>query len=200
MGNTLDVSGTSSPTVSEDLKPQEQLPEAPVVATESATLPKGSQTPSENLYAALAEERRLRKEAEEKLKIFNTTTPTEEVYSDEGRLLNQRIEEQGKVIVQLQEERELERLFNKFPLLGEKADEFKAYRETEHPRAKLESVAKLFLSDNGLLEPTRRGLESPTGGPRTPMTSEMTKEDVEDLRKNNYKKYKDMLIKGLIKV
>src|SRR3990167_6866360 len=65
------------PAVSEDVPTQtpEPLPAAPVVRT---TPPKGSQTPTENLYAALAEERRKRQEAEDKL-INVTAAPSEEV-------------------------------------------------------------------------------------------------------------------------
>lgn len=201
MENTPDVSGNSSPAVSEDLKPQPQLPEVSVVTPQApVTPPKGSQTPSENLYAALAEERRLRKEAEDKLLTFNTTTPSEEVYSDEGKVLLDRIAALEARDKAREEQLELERVFTQFPLLKEKANEFKEYRDAEHPRAKIESVAKLFLAEQGLLEPTRKGLEKPTGGTRTPMTSEMTSEDVKVLRETNFKKYSDMLRKGLIKV
>lgn len=198
---TNDVSGNSSPANSEVVQTQTQLPETPVVVPQApATPPKGSQTPSENLYAALAEERRLRKEAEDKLLTFNTTVPSEEVYSDEGKVLLDRIAALEARDRAREEQFELERVFAQFPLLKEKANEFKEYREAEHPRAKIESVAKLFLAEQGLLEPVRKGLEKPTGGQRTPPTSEMTIEDVKLLRETNFKKYSDMLRKGLIKV
>jgi len=148
----------------------------------------------------LKEERAKRKELEDKLQTFNTTTPSEEVYSDEGKILLERIATLEARDKAREEQFELERLYVQYPLLKEKAEEFKKFRETEHPRAGLGSVAKIYLAEQGLLEPIRKGLEKPTGGQRTPMTSEMTTEDVKNLRENDYRKYKDMLMKGLIKV
>ena len=197
--SNTDVSGVSSPAVSEDVTTQPGLPVAPVVTTSQPTQP-GSKTPETNLLAALHEERRLRKEAEDKLQTFNTTTPSEEVYSDEGKVLLDRIAQLEARDKAREDAFELDRLFNQYPLLREKAQEFAQYRESEHPRAKLESVAKLYLNEQGLLDSPRKGLEKPTGGQRGPSDPGMTPEDVKVLRETNYKKYKDMLMKGLIKV
>ena len=196
---SIDVSGISSPTVSEDVTTQTQLPEAPVVTSTVAATP-GSKTPEANLLAALHEERRLRKEAEDKLASVNTTIPSDEVYSDEGRVLLAKIADLEARDKAREERMELDRLLTQFPVLKEKEAEFLEYRSSEHPRAKMSSVAKLYLSENGLLEPVRKGLESPTGGTRSPMTSELNQEEVKNLRETNYKKYKDLLSKGLIKV
>src|SRR3990167_2745153 len=195
-----DVNGNSSPVASEGSITQPGLPVAPVVTTSQPTPVPGSQTPSENLLAALKEERVKRKELEDKLQTFNTTTPSEEVYSDEGKVLLDRIAALEARDKAREEQLELERIYSQFPLLREKANEFKEYRETEHPRAKIESVAKLYLNEQGLLDNPRKGLEKPTGGPRTPMTSEPTVEEVKALRENNPAKYRDMLKKGLIKL
>ena len=192
-----DVTQASSPVVSEDSKTQTQLPEVPVV-TPSAETPPGAKTPPENLYAALAEERRLRKDAEDKLNNLTTTDSSEEVYSDEGRLLKQQIEKQGEIIAKLQEDREIERLQTTYPVLKESSEEFKTFLQ-DYPRHKIDNVAKIFLAEKGLLEPERKGLEKPTGGQRTPMTSGMTNEEVEQLRKTNYRKYKEMLMNDQIK-
>ena len=64
----------------------------------------------------------------------------------------------------------------------------------------MENVVKLFLSENGLIESPRRGLEKPTGGDRTPPLMGMTSEEVKTLRETNYRKYEDMLMKGQIKI
>ena len=201
MDNTTDVNGGSSPVASEGLNTQSQLPVAPVVSTVTDATPvPGSKTPESNLLAALHEERRKNKELEDKLTNLNTTTPAEEVYSDEGKVLLDRIAALEARDKAREEQVELERILNQFPLLKEKADEFKAYRESEHPRAKLESVAKLFLADNGLLEPARKGLEKPTGGQRSPGEPQMTHDEVKHLRETNYKSYVDKVRKGLIKV
>jgi hypothetical protein len=53
--------------------------------------------------------------------------------------------------------------------------------------------------EKGLLEPVRKGLEKPTGGDRTPLSSGMSTEEVKSLRETDYKKYREMLKKGLIK-
>lgn len=195
-----DVNGNSSPVASEGVIPQTQLPVAPVVSTvPSATPPVGSQTPPENLYAALAEERRLRKEAEDKLNNINTTTPSDEVYSDEGRLLNDKISSLEAKLEQLEVEKVIAQVHSKFPVLKELSAEFDEFRK-EYPRHKMENVAKLFLTEKGLLEAPRKGLESPTGGQRGPSEPQMTKEDVKHLRETNFKLYKEKLNKGLIKV
>ena len=198
--NPQDVNGVSSPVASEGSITQTQLPEAPVVTSTSPATPvPGSSTPSENLLAALKEERAKRKELEDKLNNLNTTTPSEEVYSEEGRLLAERIAKLEAREKAIEDERENERVTIQFPALKEMSEEFLEFQK-DFPRHKLENVAKIFLSEKGLFEPTRKGLEKTTGGPRTPMTSEMTPQEIENLRKTNYKAYKDKLIKGLIKV
>ena len=195
-----DVNRNSSPVASEGVIPQTQLPVAPVVTTvPPATPPVGSQTPPENLYAALAEERRLRKEAEDKLINLNTTTPSDEVYSDEGKLLSDKISSLELKLEKLEEDKVIVQVQSKFPMLKEHSAEFDEFRR-EYPRHKMENVAKLFLTEKGLLEVPRKGLENPTGGQRGPSEPQMTTDDVKHLRETNYKLYKEKLLKGLIKV
>ena len=195
-----DVSRNSSPVASEGVIPQTQLPEAPVVtSTAEATPVPGSKTPEANLLAALHEERRLRKELEDKLNNINTTTPSDEVYSDEGRLLSNKISSLEAKLEQLEEEKTVAQVHSQFPMLKELSGEFDEFRK-EYPRHKMENIAKLFLTEKGLLEPKRKGLENPTGGQRGPAESQMTHDDIRNLRETNYKAYKDKLQKGLIKV
>ena len=199
--NSNDVPQNPSPAASEGVNTQTQLPGAPVVTPDPATPPVGSQTPQENLYAALAEERRLRKAAEDKLNNMNTTTPFEpEFVSDEGKLLKGELDTMAAKIRQLEDEKSLEKLCAQYPVLKENLDKFNEFRQAEHPRAKIESAAKIYLAENGLLESRRVGLENPTGGTRAPVNTGMTADDVANLRKNNWKKYQDMLSKGLIKI
>ena len=201
MEQSNDVTQNPSPAVSEDVTPQTQLPVAPVVTPSNATPPVGSQTPPENLYAALAEERRLRKEAEDKLNSLSTTDLSEpEVISDEAKILDGRIASLSAKISQMEDEKALEKLLIEYPVLKENLDKFNEFRQAEHPRAKIESVAKLYLAENGLLEPRRVGLENPTGGGRAPVSQGMTADDIANLRKNNWKKYQELLSKGLIKI
>ena len=191
-----DVLPGSSPAASESVTTQVGLPVVPVVTTDKPT--PGSQTPPENLLAALKEEREKRRIAEDKALLLEdklnnpTTTPSNDGYSDEGRLLNDKIKS-------LEDKIETTELQGKYPQLKELSDEFNEFKQ-DYPRNKMENVAKLFLQEKGLLEPQRKGLEKPTGGTKAPMISEMSHDDIKNLRETNYKKYKDMLVKGLIKI
>lgn len=197
-----DVTQDSSPVASEGANTQSHLPEAPVVTSSKATSPVGSKTSQENLYAALAEERRMRKEAEEKINKLSSTTELSEpeVISDEAKILKSHIDTLSAKISQLEEEKAFEKLLVQMPELKDHVEKFKEFRETEHPRAKLESAAKIFLAENGLLESRRVGLENPTGGGHAPVSQGMTADDIANLRKNNWKKYQDLLSKGLLKI
>ena len=183
---------------------QDSSPVAPVVteqvpAPEVAVAPKGSQTPAENLYAALAEERRLRKEAEEQLATLTTTPSTDDdVFSDEGRAIKSEVDVLKSTIEQMQDQQKLKDLHAIFPALKDKSDEFDEYRK-DFPRHKIENVAKLFLTEKGLLEvaPERKGLEGTSGGGhRDPSPSGMTADDVKLLRETNYRQYTKLLSEG----
>uniref|UniRef100_A0A6H1ZYP9 Uncharacterized protein n=1 Tax=viral metagenome TaxID=1070528 RepID=A0A6H1ZYP9_9ZZZZ len=189
--------------VSEDVKLQEQSsPEiTPEEVVPEATPQAGDKTDPNLLLKALKEEREKRKKLEEELEILQSSTPSEEeVYTDEGKALEKKISALAEKVNSTKEERELEKVYSQYPILKEKAEEFNEFRQADYPKAKLESVAKLYLAENGLLEPARKGLEKPTGGPRIPLTSGMTADDVKTLRETNFKKYQDMLLKGQIKV
>lgn len=192
MENTNDVIQESSPVVpTEDIK----LPEA----VEVVTAEKGTKTPDNNLFAALQEERRLRKEAELRAKELETA-PSEEIYSDEGKVLRKEILTLKSQLDSIAEERELEGVKSQYPALRDKSSEFDEFRK-EYPRHKLDNVAKIFLAENGLLAevPTRKGLEKTVAGPKTPTPTGMTSEDVANLRKNNYPKYVELLRTGQLK-
>ena len=173
----------------------------PTVIPEEITPPApGSKTESELLLKSLQEEREKRRILEEEISSLKSSTPSDEVFSDEGLALKKQLDTMNERFSALEEEKNLEKLYNQYPLLRESADKFIEFRKAEHPRAKLESVAKLFLAENGLLEPQRKGLEKPTGGTRTPESQGMTVEEIADLRSNTWKKYKDMAAKGLIEI
>ena len=92
------------------------------------------------------------------------------------------------------------KLVKKYPQLEESWDDFDKYREDpENKGMKLETAAKAFLVDKGLLETKRKGLEKVTGGNKAPQTSGMSVEDIENLRKTDGKKYREMVKKGQIK-
>ena len=181
-----------------------QAPEATpgAVTPEEVTPPApGSKTESELLLKSLQEERDKRRALEEENnKLKSSIIPDNEAFSDEGKMLQGKILSLESKLNSLEEEKALEKVCSQYPLLKEKISEFNEYRKSEHPRAKIESVAKLFLVENGLLEtPQRIGLERSTGGSRSSVAPGMTPEDIENLRKNNYKLYKEKLMNGQLK-
>ena len=170
----------------------------------------GSKTDSELLLKSLKEEREKRREEEEKRKELEeeinnlkSSNLSEEVFSDEGKLIQKNFSDKVSIleneIKSLKDNSEMKDLVLQYPELKDKLEEFKEFRKTEHPKAKLDSVAKLFLVENGFLETPRKGLEKTTGGTRTPMASGMTADEIKTLRETNYKKYSEMLTKGQIK-
>lgn len=200
--NSLDVQQNSSSAVSEDVTTQTPVMSAEVAQSEPVTPAPGSKTPEANLLAALHEERRMRKELEDKLLQAQTSVlpDTDDVYSDEGKILKAEIEKLNSTISRLEDERTLEVTFSKFPELKEFAGDFESFRK-DFPRHKIENVAKLFLAEKGLLatEP-RKGLEKPTGGDKTPQSSGLTAEEIKNLRQNDFRKYQQMLLEGKIEV
>lgn len=88
-----------------------------------------------------------------------------------------------------------------YPILKEKWEEFEAFRvNPENKGMALKTAAKAYVIENGLIDPPRKGLESPTGGDKTIAITGMTAEQVKDLRENNYKKYTALLKEGKIKI
>lgn len=196
----LDVQQNSSPAVSENV--QTQTPETVVQEVPTETATPGSKTPEANLYAALQEERRMRKELEDKLLQAQTSVlpETDDVYSDEGKLLKGEISQLRETVTRLEEEKLLEKTVAQFPEIKEFRGEFETFRQ-DFPRHKLENVAKLFLAEKGLLgAESHKGLEKPTGGDKTPRPSGLTIEEVANLRKNDFRKYQQMLQEGKIDV
>lgn len=209
-----DVLPGSSPAAPEDGKIQDQpapsevvppvvptppAPPAPVPPVQTPPAP-GSATPPENLLAALQEERRLRKEAEDKILELTQPPAPSEAFSDEGKMLEGKISTLEAEITSLREEKVLEAIQVQYPVLKELAAEFGPYR-SQFPGVAIERIAKLFLNEKGLLDPQRKGLERPGGGGGNPPPSDkLTAEEVADLRKNNHRKYVEMLMNGKIRL
>ena len=86
------------------------------------------------------------------------------------------------------------------PQLKELWSDFEEFRsDPDNKGMNMKTSAKAFLVEKGILEPQRKGLEKPTGGPRAPVSTGMTTEDIKNLRETNFKKYEEMLAKGQIK-
>ena len=169
----------------------------------------GSKTEPTELLKSLQEEREKRRLAEEKAKLveeenlqLKSSIPSEtDAWSDEGKLIVEKyVRPLESTISSLEERLALKDIKATYPMLGEVSEEFDEFRK-EYPRHKLDNVAKLFLTEKGLLEPQRKGLEKPTGGPKNQKApGTMTTSEVKHLRENDYRKYVDMLKKGLLKI
>lgn len=177
-------------------------PEQAPVTMEAVTPPAapGSKTPPENLLEALKEERRQRQALAQELELLKTSAPSTaqpEVFSDEGLALQNQIKALEKTILTEREEGKLERLRSQNPALRDKSDEFDEFRK-EYQGIPIEKVARLFLSEKGLLSsPERKGLESPIGGDKTPSPG-LSEADVKRMRENNPRKYLKALQEGKI--
>ena len=92
------------------------------------------------------------------------------------------------------------KVLDKYPVLKDLQGELDAFRaDPENKGMNLQTAAKAFLTEKGLLEPTRKGVEKGSGGPRQALSTGMSDSDIKNLRETNYKKYREMVIKGQIK-
>ena len=161
----------------------------------------GSKTPPELLLKSLQEEREENTRLKEELELLKGSPASPDIFSEEGKILQKQIQESNEQISKLTQENARKDLFIAHPILKEKNEEFEKFlADPENKGMPLKTAAKAFLVENGLLDPVRLGLEKPTGGPRTPPSTGMTNEEIKTLRETNFKKYQDMLEKGLIKV
>lgn len=180
--------------------PVPPVPPAPVPPVPTPPAP-GSQTPEEKLLLALQEERRQKKELEDKLLALTSEPPSvTEAFSDEGKMLETKIQSLESELSSLREEKVLEAIQSRYPVLKELSAEFGQFR-TGYAGVEIEKIAKLFLNEKGLLGTPRKGLEKPAGGgPTPPASDKLTAEEVADLRKNNHRKYTEMLMSGQIRL
>lgn len=190
----------ANPVVSEDPQTQVQPPVVTEDTTPAAAVPAPAQgIPYDQYHKVLREKKAL----EDELALRSSAPPVptgDEPFSDEGKLIVEKyVTPLQQTVVSLQDELALKDVQAQFPMLKELSGEFDEFRK-DYPRHKLANVAKLFLSEKGLIDTPRQGLEKPTGGDRTPPSTGMTSEEIKTLRTTNWPKYQDMLRKGLIKV
>lgn len=182
--------------------PVSEEPKAEEVVTNSEPKP-GEKTDSALLLKSLQEERERRRIAEEALAQKNSELVVTEPISDEGKFLKSQIDELKEKLSAKEKVEELLRLQSSFPALKDKSAEFEAFRSNpDNAGMKLETAAKAFLLENDLLaSPTsRKGLEKDTGGTRAFPKSELTADEVRDLRVNDYRRYVRLLAEGKIKL
>lgn len=87
------------------------------------------------------------------------------------------------------------------PQLKDLWNDFESFHaEPDNKGMSLKTAAKAFLTEKGILISDRKGLERPTGGDRAPIVSGMSADEVRTLRETDYKKYREMVKNGQIKI
>jgi len=125
-----------------------------------------------------------------------------EAYSDEGKALKGEISSLNEKLQSIERKDARREVEAEYPVLKDKRDDFNAFLEDEeNKRISIKRAAKLFLAEKNLLAaepPERKGLEKPTGGGVTPPEPKLSNEEIEHLRKNDWRKYEKLLIEGKI--
>jgi hypothetical protein len=194
-------------TTPEPMQEGEKKQEA-VESTPSAEPAPGSKTESELLLKSLNKEREKRKLLEERLRLMEEkleNVPLSEGegegdISEEGKALKKELTSLKADFSKVLEEKEYDKVIATYPILKDKLEEFKEYKDTRYPNIELPIVAKVYLTENGFFEPLRKGLEKPTGGDKSAVKDGMTAEEVKDLRENNFKRYQRLLSENKIKI
>ena len=87
------------------------------------------------------------------------------------------------------------------PVLKGAWNDFEIFRDSEENRGmSIKTAAKAFMIEKGLLDPQRKGLERPTGGPKITQSPSMNADEITRLRTSDFRKYRDLIKKGQIKV
>jgi hypothetical protein len=196
------VNGEVTAPNSEVVKPQEQEPVVPEETPKPAPQA-GSKTDPNLLLASLKEEREKRKLLEEELETLKSSNLSEEeVVSDEGRILAGKIKTLEASLDEIRSDSAKKDVLIANPILKEKWNEFEEFRsDPENKGMNLRTAAKAFLVENGLIDVPRKGLEKPTGGTKIPLPSgTMTAQEAENLMKNDFKKYQELIRKGQLKI
>ena len=197
------VNGEVTTPVSEHVKPQEP---AEVILEDITAKPApqaGSKTDPNLLLASLKEEREKRKALEEELETLKSSNLSdEEVVSDEGKILGDKIKNLEASLNEIRTDSAKKDVLIAHPILKEKWDEFEEFRsDPENKGMNLRTAAKAYLVENGLIDVPRKGLERPTGGSKVPPASgTMTAQEAENLMKNDFKKYQELIRKGQLKI
>lgn len=142
---------------------------------------------------------RLRQEQE---KVNALETEIAELRAGNGSFQDERVDTLKAEIAEIKERQAKADVLEQHPKLKEVWSEFETFRaDPENKGMSLKTAAKAFMAEKEISSaPPRKGLESPTGGDRTPIQSGMTAEEVKRLRETDYKKYSEMVRKGQIKM
>lgn len=176
-------------------------PAVPPITTPPVTTPPapGSKTDPALLLQAVQDERKKRQEAEDEIKRLQDVISSGDSSNEEVRGMKGQIDELKSTIHGLTRTNELTKLEVKFPALKDKGTEFTSYlNDPQNAGMSLETAAKAFLIDNNLMDtpPIRKGMEAPSGGGRQAAPQGLTFAEISEVRKNNPRKYSQMLREG----
>lgn len=183
--------------------------ETPLEVPEPQTTPEGSAPTAEEVTLARAELDDLKHKAEVSSQNFERAKKAElRVKELEELQVETPFEPDDNDISSLKAEladiknrQQKSEVLESYPKLKELWSDFEEFRSnSDNKGMNMRTAAKAFLVEKELLEPQRKGLEKPTGGPRVPLSSGMSVEDVKHLRETDFKKYLEMTQKGLIKI
>ena len=205
MDNSTVVNTPLTPEQAQNATPQV------VAQNEDVKLPAqpGSKTEPTELLKSLQEEREKRRLAEEKAKLveeelnnIKSSVPSEDAWSDEGKVLESKIKSLTSELSEVKGELTKKDILIANPVLKDMWEEFETFRDdSENKGMNMRTAAKAFLTEKGLFEPRKVGLEKPTGGPKqTPSYGTMTADEAKDLREKNPRKYREMIVKDQIKI
>ena len=172
------------------------------------SLEPGSQTDPALLLKSLQEEREKRRQDGETITNLSTriteleeTLSSSDNFSDEGKTLKVEIDGLKSQVKDLTTNLTKKDILIEYPILKEKSEDFEKFlTDPENKGMSLKTAAKAFLTENGLLDVKRIGLEKPTGGQRVPVSTNMSQEEIKHLRETNFKLYQQKLERGEIKV
>ncbi len=183
----------------DDGTPKSQEEIAAEVAGGASPSAPGSRTDSALLLKSLQEERQKRKDLEEELELLKKSPASSEVFTEEGKALQRKIDDQDAIIKRLVNSDAKKDLLVAYPILSQKWEDFETFRsDPENQGMSMNTSAKAFLIENSLLDKKRPGMERPTGGDRQPTSTKMSAEDVRILRETNPRKHLEFIQKGII--
>lgn len=170
--------------------------------------PVGAKTPETQLYSKLREEREKRKELERQLqeeRANKSSAPIVETAVADNAFpdIDLELKTVKSELAEMRKEKTMDKLMAEHPQLIDKLDEFEEFLEDgENKNIPLQRAAKLFLAENGILnvekKNQRKGLESPTGGPKTPPSTKMSEDDLKRVRENSPRKYLKLIREGKV--
>lgn len=123
--------------------------------------------------------------------------PEPSAFSEEGKMLEERIDTLSDQIERLKDQNAVKDLVIEFPALKEKTAEFEEFRK-KYPGVDLKDIAELYLTRSGLLSQAKKpkGVEPASGGTHQPPQKRWTPEAVTQLMQTNFREYKRLLQSG----